>query len=115
MVSHDHALATPYAATQQAYDGGWHAYLAALKPVPASAAAIEREYLASALVLAAGEDKRHPGAFVGIGLCRADVHAAVNGGRVDVDDFQRPALRQSHAGRALAGGGRAGQADHRRG
>jgi glucoamylase len=58
------ALAQPWTATAAAYDDGWHAYLAGLKPVPASAAAITREYDASALVLAAGEDKRHPGAFV---------------------------------------------------
>ncbi len=58
------ALAQPWATTAGAYDAGWHDYLATLKPVPASAAAIQRQYLASALVLAAGEDKAHPGAFV---------------------------------------------------
>ena len=46
------------------YDAGWHGYLGSLKPVPASAAAVQRQYLASALVLAAGEDKAHPGAFI---------------------------------------------------
>ncbi|WP_395692196.1 glycoside hydrolase family 15 protein [Nocardioides sp.] len=46
------------------YDRGWHRYVAGLRPVPASAATLRREYLASALVLAAAEDKRHPGAFV---------------------------------------------------
>jgi len=58
------SLAQPWSTTAAGYDDGWHAYLGSLKPVPASAAAIEREYDASALVLAAGEDKRHPGAFV---------------------------------------------------
>ncbi len=58
------ALAQPWSSTAAAYDAGWHDYLATLKPVPASAAAVERQYLASALVLAAGEDKAHPGAFV---------------------------------------------------
>ena len=58
------ALAQPWATTAGAYDAGWHDYLSTLKPVPASAAAIQRQYLASALVLAAGEDKAHPGAFV---------------------------------------------------
>jgi glucoamylase len=58
------ALAQSWGTTATLYDAGWHDYLAGLKPVPASAAAIQREYLASALVLAAGEDKGHPGAFV---------------------------------------------------
>jgi glucoamylase len=59
-----HALAQPWSTTAAKYDDGWHGYLASLKPVPASAAAIQREYEASELVLAAGEDKRHPGAFI---------------------------------------------------
>ncbi len=58
------ALAQPWATTATAYDAGWHDYLATLKPVPPSAGAIQRQYLASALVLAAGEDKAHPGAFI---------------------------------------------------
>jgi glucoamylase len=58
------ALAQPWSTTATAYDAGWHDYLATLKPVPASAATISRQYLASALVLAAGEDKAHRGAFV---------------------------------------------------
>ena len=58
------ALAQPWTTTAGQYDAGWHDYLAGLKPVPASAAAIQGEYLASALVLAAGEDKAHPGAFI---------------------------------------------------
>ena len=58
------ALAQPWTTTAAAYDAGWHDYLSTLKPTPASAAAIQREYLASALVLAAGEDKANPGAFV---------------------------------------------------
>lgn len=58
------SLRSGFASTRTAYDGGWHRYLDGLKDVPASAAGIERQYLASALVLAAAEDKRHPGAFV---------------------------------------------------
>jgi glucoamylase len=46
------------------YDQGWHRYLASLRAVPASAAGIRDQYLGSALILAAAEDKRHPGAFV---------------------------------------------------
>ncbi|GAA1794668.1 glycoside hydrolase family 15 protein [Nocardioides hankookensis] len=46
------------------YDRGWHRYLAGLRKVPASAAAVRDQYLASALVLAAAEDKVHRGAFI---------------------------------------------------
>ena len=46
------------------YDRGWHRYLARLKDVPASASAVRDQYLASALVLAAAEDKVHRGAFI---------------------------------------------------
>jgi glucoamylase len=62
-----HARATRAAgwvAAQRGYDRGWHRYLDALKPVPASATAVRRQYLASALVLAAAEDKLNPGALV---------------------------------------------------
>jgi glucoamylase len=55
---------TAFATVQRDYDRGWHRWLSTLKPVPASASAIRSEYLASALVVAAAEDKRHPGAFV---------------------------------------------------
>jgi glucoamylase len=55
---------TGFARTARRYDGGWHRYLRSLKPVPASAARIRRQYQASALVLAAAEDKRNRGAFV---------------------------------------------------
>ncbi len=58
------ALAQPWATTAAAYDAGWHDYLGSLKPVPASASAVQRQYFASALVLAAGEDKANPGAFI---------------------------------------------------
>jgi glucoamylase len=56
--------AQPWVETKDAYDAGWRDYLAILKPVPTSAASIQRQYLASALVLAAGEDKANRGAFV---------------------------------------------------
>lgn len=46
------------------YDAGWHRYLRGLKRVPDAAADVRRQYLASALVLAAAEDKAHPGAIV---------------------------------------------------
>ncbi len=58
------SAATPYARTQHRYDAGWHRYLAGLRRVPASAAGLRRQYLASALVLAASEDKLHPGALI---------------------------------------------------
>ncbi len=52
------------AATARRYDRGWHRYVRSLKRVPESAAAVRRQYLASALVLAAAEDKLNPGALV---------------------------------------------------
>jgi glucoamylase len=58
------AIATAFSTTQRRYDGGWHTWLASLKAAPASARAIRRQYVASELVVAAAEDKRHPGAFV---------------------------------------------------
>jgi glucoamylase len=50
--------------TAARYDRGWHAYLRSLREVPASAAAVRRQYLSSALLLAAAEDKLNPGALV---------------------------------------------------
>ena len=58
------ARSQPWTTTRDAYDAGWHDYLGTLKPVPQSAVDVRRQYLASALVLAAGEDKAHPGAFI---------------------------------------------------
>ena len=55
------SAATSYATTARRYDAGWHSYLGSLRGVPASAAGVRRQYLASALVLAAAEDKLHPG------------------------------------------------------
>lgn len=57
-------LRAGWAPTSRRYDAGWHRYLGSLERVPASAAPVERQYLASALVLAAAEDKRHRGAIV---------------------------------------------------
>ncbi len=51
-------------ATERRYDRGWHEYVESLKDVPAAAAGLRREYLASALVLAAAEDKLNPGAII---------------------------------------------------
>ena len=53
-----------FEATATWYDDGWHDYLASLRPVPAGAAGVRDEYLASALVIAAAEDKLNPGAIV---------------------------------------------------
>jgi glucoamylase len=58
------ARATAFATAERRYRLGWHHWLRTLRPVPASAAAVRPQYLASALVVAAAEDKRHPGAFV---------------------------------------------------
>jgi glucoamylase len=58
------ALATGWTTTRKQYDAGWHRYLDRLRPVPASAAGVADQYLASALVLAAAEDKLHRGALV---------------------------------------------------
>ncbi|HLN75562.1 MAG TPA: glycoside hydrolase family 15 protein [Nocardioidaceae bacterium] len=58
------AARTGFATTARRYDAGWHNYLDSLKRVPASAAGVRRQYLASALVLAAAEDKQNRGAFV---------------------------------------------------
>ena len=58
------AAQTGFPTTARRYNDGWHRYLGDLKPVPASAAGVRRQYLASALVLAASEDKQTPGAIV---------------------------------------------------
>lgn len=58
------SVAAPAAATARRYDRGWHRYLRSLKQVPDSAAPVRRQYRASALVLAAAEDKLNPGALV---------------------------------------------------
>ncbi len=49
---------------RHAYSAGWHRYLGSLDEVPASAAAHREEYLTSAMVLAASEDKTFRGGFV---------------------------------------------------
>ncbi|GGO72086.1 glycoside hydrolase family 15 protein [Nocardioides deserti] len=56
-----------WAATAERYDRQWHRYLAGLRGpggVPAAAETVRRTYLSSALVLAAAEDKAHPGAII---------------------------------------------------
>jgi glucoamylase len=58
------ASGTSFRSTQTRYQRGWHAWLGSLKPVPASASSIRRQYLASTLVVAAAEDKHNPGAFI---------------------------------------------------
>ncbi|SFC67878.1 glucoamylase [Nocardioides terrae] len=58
------SLHAGYTRAARRYDRGWHGYLSSLRPVPASAASVARQYRASALVIAAAEDKRNPGAIV---------------------------------------------------
>jgi glucoamylase len=58
------SAATPFGVTRKRYDDGWHRWLGSIAKVPSSAAGVRRAYLASALVLAAAEDKLHPGAIV---------------------------------------------------
>jgi glucoamylase len=60
----DRSSAAGFAGTRRRYDGGWHTWLDSLRAVPASAAGVRRQYLASELVVAAAEDKLHPGAFI---------------------------------------------------
>jgi glucoamylase len=58
------AAAAGFAVTERRYNAGWHGYLDSLEPVPASAAGVAEQYLASALVLAAAEDKENRGAII---------------------------------------------------
>jgi glucoamylase len=58
------ALSGGFDAVSQAYEAGWHRYLASLKPVPASASPYATTYDVSAMVLAASEDKTYRGAYV---------------------------------------------------
>jgi glucoamylase len=60
----DGSLHAGFDGIARAYARGWSDYLRSLKPIPASAAGARDEYEASALVLAADEDKLHPGAHV---------------------------------------------------
>ena len=60
----DGSAATAFGSLRQRYDGGWHDWLGSLKGVPASADGVRRQYVASELLVAAAEDKHHPGAFV---------------------------------------------------
>jgi glucoamylase len=58
------SLKRGFASAARQYADGWHRYLDALGPPPSSVAADPRLYDASLLVLAASEDKAHPGASV---------------------------------------------------
>jgi glucoamylase len=60
------SLTGGFARAAAAYASGWHGYVARLKAPPASlpAADQQRLYRASAMVLAASEDKTHRGAYV---------------------------------------------------
>lgn len=56
--------AAGWTGTREQYDDGWHRYLDGLGSVPSSAAGVIDQYLGSALVLAAAEDKLNRGAIV---------------------------------------------------
>ncbi len=58
------ALANGYDAAAASYAGGWHAYLAGLKPRPASASAFPTDYDVSVMTLAAHEDKTYLGGYI---------------------------------------------------
>jgi glucoamylase len=60
----DDSLGTAFATTARRYAHGWHGWLRSIRQVPASAAGVRRQYLASAMVVAAAEDKLNPGAFI---------------------------------------------------
>ncbi len=64
LLTNDASADDAFGATAASYDNGWHRYLGGLRDVPASASGVRAEYLASALALAAAEDKLNPGAFV---------------------------------------------------
>jgi glucoamylase len=64
-ISAAHAsLATGWHTAYRRYTGGWHHYLAGLKPIPAAARRFADEYRVSQLVLASSEDKTYRGGFV---------------------------------------------------
>ncbi|MEP6952668.1 MAG: glycoside hydrolase family 15 protein, partial [Solirubrobacteraceae bacterium] len=60
------SLATAFGPVASAYAAGWHAYVASLKAAPPSLTAADQRtlYRASAMTLAASEDKIHRGAYV---------------------------------------------------
>jgi glucoamylase len=58
------SLSQGFGSTRDAYEAGWHRYLAGLKGVPASASAQRRLYNVSVMTLAAHEDKSNPGGYV---------------------------------------------------
>ncbi|MGH3331884.1 MAG: glycoside hydrolase family 15 protein [Nocardioidaceae bacterium] len=60
----DESLGEGYGAVAGRYAAGWDRYLDSLKPVPASAGTVKKEYLASTMVVAASEDKTHRGALI---------------------------------------------------
>jgi glucoamylase len=58
------SLSQGFGSTRDAYEAGWHRYLAGLKGVPASASEQRRLYNVSVMTLAAHEDKSNPGGYV---------------------------------------------------
>jgi glucoamylase len=58
------SLRTSFRATARQYARGWHDYLGSLRRTPRAAAGIAPLYDASAMVLAASEDKTYRGAFI---------------------------------------------------
>lgn len=65
LTSSRRSLAAGFEPVARRYAAGWHAYLAHLRRPPASLEPAQRQlYRVSTMVLAAGEDKTHRGAFV---------------------------------------------------
>jgi glucoamylase len=58
------AVANGYDAAAASYAGGWHAYLAGLKPRPAAASGFATDYDVSVMTLAAHEDKTYRGGYI---------------------------------------------------
>jgi glucoamylase len=58
------SLRTGFAAAARSYAKGWRRYRASLKATPSAARPVRDAYDASAFVLAASEDKQHPGAYI---------------------------------------------------
>ena len=59
------SLGTPFATTRDAYQSGWHGYLAGLKRAPdVLSGALLTQYWASVMTIKAHEDKTFPGAFI---------------------------------------------------
>jgi len=58
------SLRKGFGSARAGYEAGWHRFLSSLKPAPASVSSYRTLYDVSLMVLAAGEDKTHRGAFI---------------------------------------------------